>query len=52
MATTKKYGYSARATSIRTEKALIAPVWVIACTIVFLMVRRQAPNGFRVRLVS
>jgi hypothetical protein len=40
MAPTKKYGNSARVASTPTEKRLIALTWVIACTIVFLLVRR------------
>lgn len=40
MATTKKSGNSDRAACTRTEKRLIALLWVIVCTIVFLMVWR------------
>ena len=40
MVTTKKFGNSNRAACTHTEKRLIALLWVIACTIVFLMVRR------------
>ena len=40
MATTKQSRNSDRLAYTRTEKRLIALVWVIACTIVFLMVRR------------
>lgn len=36
----KKSGDSDRAACTRTEKRLIALLWVIACTVVFLMVRR------------
>jgi hypothetical protein len=39
MAPTRKYGDSDRVTSTSTEKRLIALAWVIACTIVFLLVR-------------
>jgi hypothetical protein len=40
MPTTKKSGNSDRAAYSRTEKRLIALAWVIACMIVFLMMRR------------
>jgi len=40
MATPKKSRNSDRAGFTGTEKRLIALVWVIACTIVFLLTRR------------
>ena len=40
MAALKKSGNSDRAGYTRTEKRLIVLVWLIACAVVFLMVRR------------
>jgi hypothetical protein len=40
MLTTKKSENSDRIATTRTDKELIALVWMIACTILFLMMRR------------
>ena len=40
MATTMKSGNFNRVTSTLTEKRVIVLAWVIACTIVFFLVRR------------
>jgi hypothetical protein len=39
MLATKKSGNSDRIAATRTDKELIALAWVIACTVVFLMMR-------------